>query len=242
MNNRFTRNSHAAHEALTSSEIQQVFLAIKLNLFNNKPHAAVQFFDYYAMLLFLLITRARISEASGLQVKKVDFEKETVIIDQRLIRGLSGWKTGPTKTRQSLILSFAGQPLLARILKERCANKDANDYVFTGWMPADPRSLAEGIWNPAMNGLNIPYRPLYVLRYSRADSAGKHYDSLPIDFLSLLYTMRSRKQENKPPRKSSIRVSLPKTGLSITFYYPLNVPLMVSSINEYLLIQPSSKN
>jgi integrase len=127
---------------------------------------------YYPFIYFIFSTGVRNGEATGLQVRKINFSKKFIVIDQSLSRlPLKGsnvknrvLKSTKTGTARNLPLT----PELLRILYPLCVNKKPDDFVFTtkNGNPIDDQMFQRRIHKPILKGLGIEDRDLYACRHT----------------------------------------------------------------------------
>jgi integrase len=160
---------------LTDEEVKRILEAVQLDKFCKRHNRGFSHSHYYPIFAFMVYTGVRPAEAIGLQVKKIDFIKQEILIDQALARTRSGTNFSSrilksTKTGTARTLAFGNNPILKEILKEKCKGRKANDYVFEGPNSGscDDRKMNDNVLKPVLKGLHISERILYCFRHSFA--------------------------------------------------------------------------
>jgi integrase len=145
-------------------------IAMILDAFSsNKYHKNAS--KYFPFLKFMFLTGVRNAEAIGLQVKKIDFKKKLILIDQTLARTRKGSYANArefksTKTNNSRFLPMDGD--LEHLLREVSGGKRGNDLVFTSvnGKAIDDHLFQKRVFKPILKRLGIPERDLYATRHT----------------------------------------------------------------------------
>jgi integrase len=170
---RKTHGKIPRHQALSDQEVSLVLEAVRTDQFRNPQSIKYSHNHYYPFLLFITHTGARPAEAIGLQVKKVNFNTRTIVIDQALARSLTSThpkarKMKSTKMDDRRDLFYEPGSELERVLVEQCKSKTPDDLVFqspTG-LSINERSVNRIVLAPVFSGLGIERRVLYAFRHS----------------------------------------------------------------------------
>lgn len=170
---RKTGRKNSCRRRLTDSEIMSVLNAIKTDKYIKDNSHRYNHSFYYPIFYFLIRTGVRPAEAIGLQVKKVDFDRKVIVIDQALARTRKGTSAKNrimkgTKMDDWREIPFGGDSELEEVLLKQCAGKDENALVFTSptGLACDDRKLNDSVLKPVLDGLKIPRRILYAFRHS----------------------------------------------------------------------------
>jgi integrase len=156
-------------QRISDALMYDVLQAIKDDTYQSKYSHRVKHSYYYPVILFLATIGTRPAEAIGLQVKKVNFDNNTVVIDQALARVTGTYAAGremkETKTGNKRTITIESPELLA-ILKELCEGKEPNDYVFQSinGLSIDEASLRR-VLTAVLEALKIDHKVLYFLRH-----------------------------------------------------------------------------
>lgn len=158
---------------LTDDEIKSILAAIKDDRYVLKNSHRFRHSDYYPIFYFLAATGVRPAEAIGLQVKKVDFMRNVILIDQSLARTRSGTSSANRRMKSTKMDDWREIPLgedtnLKNLLKSQCEGKGPSELVFTSplGLACDDRKMNDSVLKPVLNGLEIPMRVLYAFRHS----------------------------------------------------------------------------
>lgn len=126
---------------------------------------------YYPFIKFMFMTGVRNAEAIGLQVRKIDFRRKLILIDQTLARTRKGSYANArifksTKTNNSRFLPMDGD--LEHLLKDASGGKKDNDLVFTSvnGKAIDDHLFQKRVFKPMLKKLGIPERDLYATRHT----------------------------------------------------------------------------
>lgn len=170
---RKTGGKSAQRRRLSDVEVGLILVAIKDNRFISKNSHRFKHSDYYPIFYFLAATGVRPAEAIGLQVKKVDFDRKLVLIDQSLARTRSGTSSVNRKMKSTKMddwreIPLGEDPSLLSMLTLQCKDKNPDELVFTSPMglACDDRKMNDSVLKPVLRGLNIPLRVLYAFRHS----------------------------------------------------------------------------
>lgn len=160
----------------TTEEITKILNAFRTNLFCSKSSAYTH--SHYADFVeFLFLSGVRISEAIGLQVKHIDFERNELVICSVLARGDKGQTNAAQRVRKETktgnIRHLTLTPRLREMLEARCQNLEADSLIFTSpnGNPIDDRMFLRRQWKPVLEGLGVEYRRLYTTRHTLASMA-----------------------------------------------------------------------
>jgi integrase len=120
-------------QRISDAQMHNVLEAIKNDTYVKNNSLLCKHSNYYPFIYFLASMGTRPAEAIGLQVKKVNFEENTVTIDQAFARVIGTCSAGremkETKTGTKRTISIKS-PELLDILKKQCEGKAPNDFVF----------------------------------------------------------------------------------------------------------------
>jgi integrase len=160
----------------TTEEITKILNAFRNNQFCPKS-SAYKHSHYVDFVEFLFLSGVRISEAIGLQVKHVDFERNEVVICSVLARGDKGHTNAAKRVRKETktgsIRYLSMTPRLREMLATRSQGLKPDDLIFTSpnGNPIDDRMFLRRQWKPVLEGLGIEYRRLYIARHTLASMA-----------------------------------------------------------------------
>jgi integrase len=158
---------------LTDTEVTQILDAIRNDKFVSPHSNRFKHSDYYPIFYFLASTGVRPAEAIGLQVSKINFSDDTIMIDQALARTRAGTSSSNRKMKGTKMedwreLPIQGNQVLREMLAKLCIGKKPDELVFkspTG-LACDDRNMNDSVLKPVLKGLKIPHRVLYALRHS----------------------------------------------------------------------------
>jgi integrase len=155
-------------EPFSIAEINRI-----LNAFKTHP----EYFCYHDFIATFLGLGLRLSEAIGVQWKRVKFEAGTIDICDQLGRGPNGESAGPKRVRRQTKTGSAGvrslPPALLAILQGRYTQGcGPDDLIFAVDGEAiDDRKLRKGPWAKTLKLAGVPYRSPYNLRHTMASHA-----------------------------------------------------------------------
>ena len=152
----------------TDDEITRIFKAYETNEYCTSRK--FKHSDYCNFVKFMFLTGVRNGEAVGLQIKKVDFKKGYITIDQSYSRlpltpsNIKNRVLKSTKTGNSRNLPLT--PELDAILRPLCCGRLPDDFVFTtvNGTPIDDQMFQQRIHKPLLKILEIEDRDLYACR------------------------------------------------------------------------------
>jgi integrase len=156
-------------QRISDAQMYDVLQAIKNDTYTNLKNRRSAHSDYYPFIYFLASMGTRPAEAIGLQVKKINFEQNTVLIDQALARVIGTCSAGremkETKTGTKRTITVKS-PELMEILKKQCEGKAPNDFVFLskGGKTMDDVSVGN-VLKAVLKQLGIERKVLYFLRH-----------------------------------------------------------------------------
>lgn len=160
---------------LSDVEISSILKAIKEDTFLPANSRGYTHSHYHPIFMFFAFTGCRPAEGIGLQVKKVDFNRQVITIDSAFARTMKGSshscrKMKTTKTSEGRELPFHNNPQLKEMLVKQCKGKNPNDFVFPSpnGLCCYDRALNDTVLKTVLKGLNIPERILYAFRHSFA--------------------------------------------------------------------------
>ncbi|PWT73726.1 MAG: hypothetical protein C5B59_12685 [Bacteroidetes bacterium] len=223
-----TRSKTPAHQAMTDQEINSILEAIRTDRFMSKFATRGKHSDYYPIFLFLAMTGARPAEAIGLQVKKVDFARRFVLVDQALARTITidpmtgkrisgshakARKYKGTKMEDRRELTFVEGSPLEQMLVDQCKNKNGDELVFKSPSRAscDEKKMNK-VLTAVMKELGIQRRVLYAFRHSFVCRC--MHSGMNIKMIQSLSGHRDASVLlNTYPEVSQVQVSLP--GLTL---------------------------
>jgi integrase len=146
-------------------EIALILDALQTNKYNRNGS------KYYDFVKFMFMTGVRNAEAIGLQVRKIDFTRKLITIDQTLARTRKGSYANArifksTKTGSSRFLPMDKQ--LEILLRKASVNKAGKDLVFTSvnGKAIDDQQFQKRVFKPMLKYLGIPERDLYATRHT----------------------------------------------------------------------------
>lgn len=160
----------------TTDEITRILNAFKSDKFCPKS-SAYKHSHYADFVEFLFLSGVRISEAIGLQVKHVDFERNEVVICSALARGDKGQTNAANRVRKETktgnVRHLTMTQRLREMLQARCMHLNPDDLIFPSPNDnsIDDRMFLRRQWKPVLEGLGIEYRRLYVARHTLASMA-----------------------------------------------------------------------
>ena len=160
----------------TTDEITRILNAFKSDQFCPKS-SAYKHSHYADFVEFLFLSGVRISEAIGLQVKHVDFERNEVFICSVLARGDKGQTNAANRVRKETktgnVRHLTMTPRLKEMLQARCDRLKPDELIFPSPNDnsIDDRMFLRRQWKPVLEGLGIEYRRLYVARHTLASMA-----------------------------------------------------------------------
>jgi len=154
----------------TQKEIKTILDAFKNNSCSPKS-SRYSHSHYYSFIYFIFKTGVRNSEAIGLRVGSVDFEKKVIHIREVLARTLKGTNASArvrkeTKNGKERVLPLTKD--LELILEPLCACKKIDDLVFTSFtgLAIDDRMFQRRVFKPILYKLGIEERVLYACRHT----------------------------------------------------------------------------
>lgn len=167
---RVVKIENRKRKPFTSEEIKKVLDAFKNDTFSshisNMKHS-----HYYPFLYFLFKTGVRNSEAIGLRVGKIDFNKKVIVIDEvmaRTVKGTNSKERVRKETKNGKVRLLPLTDDLIAVLSPLLNNKHFDDLVFTSKMglPIDDHKFQRRIFKPVLNKLGIEERVLYACRHT----------------------------------------------------------------------------
>ena len=111
------------------------------------------YFDFYRMTFN---TGMRLGEVAGLQVKKIDFAANIIIVSNSLLPTEGGgYDLGPTKTKSTRYLKM--NPVVREIMLKRSSEKEPNDYIFLqkNGKPIDTHHFTHREFRPLQKKLGV---------------------------------------------------------------------------------------
>jgi integrase len=154
----------------SDDEIRTVLEAYRTDQFSKQ--AQFKHSHYYPFIQFVFMTGVRNGEAIGLQVRKIDWVKKSIVIDQSFSKqplkstNIKHRILKPTKTGRSRNLPLT--PELSVILEPLCKGRRPEDFIFTtgNGNPIDDHMFQRRIHKPILKELGIEDRDLYACRHT----------------------------------------------------------------------------
>lgn len=156
-------------QRISDAQMGEVLDAIKNDSYFPVDSRKFKHSDYYPFIYFLAVVGTRPAEAIGLQVKKINFEECTITINEAFARENGTSQAGrimkDTKTKTKRVVGF-DCPELLDLLKQQCAGKKPNDYVFINPKGTTINDVeANKVLQAVLSAKEMTHKVLYFLRH-----------------------------------------------------------------------------
>lgn len=167
---RVQKTEKSKRKPFTEDEIKRILNAFKTDIFCKKKSAYRHSF-YYPFIYFLFKTGVRNAEAIGLRVSKIDFEKNTICIDEVMASSFKGKSSKYRVRKETKNGKIRFLPLnddLKEVLLPVIKDKESDDLVFTTerGFPIDDLNFQRRTFKPILKNLGIEERVLYACRHT----------------------------------------------------------------------------
>jgi integrase len=154
----------------TEEDIKRILDAFKTDKFAPK-FSASKHSQFYPFVYFIFKTGVRNSEAIGLRVKSINFEKKVILINEVLARSLKGTNAAARVRKETKNGKERYLPLtddLKKILEPLTKGKSQDDLMFKSYtgLAIDDHMFQKRIFKKVLKELKIEERVLYACRHT----------------------------------------------------------------------------